>query len=297
MMEPCSGIKEDLSGYLDEQLDATRKAEIVDHLADCGPCRQELDDLRALSRFLGQGMRAESTELPDLWAKLSERLPSTCELISEDLSAVLDGELPLASQEGVSQHLKGCEPCRQKFRQLNATNQLLAKGLELPDRIKVDLWPAVKAKLNEDCALIQSELSVFVDQEVATLRHRAITSHLLDCPACRSTFSQLSQVGEIVRNFYQPKLAEDFDLWPEIKAKLQVVPFAAKAKPKPRPFSHRLYLVGAAAVVVGVVGSLTFFLSTPNSSGIRPVSAEAYLLESAMMEPADSAETVVYENQ
>jgi len=49
--------------------------------------------------------------------------------------------------------------------------------------------------------------------------------------------------------------------------------------------------------VVGIVGSLAFFLNVKPDAGVRPVSAEAYLLESALMEPPDSAEAVVYENQ
>jgi len=297
MLASCSGYKDDLSSLLDDQLEEARKADVSAHLTDCQSCRQDFEGLRSLSKFLGGALKSESMPVPDIWSALSGKLPGVCEVMEEDLSAYLDGELGANAQEGVAQHLKDCEPCRDRFKALNATNQLLSKGLELPASVKVDLWASVKSRINEDCALIESELSAYVDQEVPTLRHRAITAHLLECPSCHGLFGQLSSVGDVIRASYVPDIPEDFDIWPEVKAKLQVVPFTVKAKPRPKLVSHKLYLVGAAAVVVGVLGSLAFFLFGPVQPNVRPVSAEAYLLESALTEPGESAEEVVYENQ
>ncbi|MBI4532619.1 MAG: zf-HC2 domain-containing protein, partial [Candidatus Melainabacteria bacterium] len=193
------------------------------------------------------------------------------------------------------QHLQQCPSCRQKFKGLNATNQLLSNGLALPADIKVDLWDSVKSRLNEDCALIQSELSAYIDQEVATLRHRSITTHLLDCPTCRCLFEQLAEVGDIIRSTYTPKLPANLNLWPGIKTKLEVVPFPGKDKTQKRLSAHRLHLVGAAAIVVVITGALALFVLGSRISGIQPVSAETYLLESALMEPAENVEAVVYE--
>ncbi len=298
MVISCPSVREDLSGFLDRQLTEARHSQVEAHLAACLECSRELDTLKSLSRFLTRATQ-ENFPVPDIWAGLSKRLPTVCEVIQEDLSAYLDGELPAAAQEGVNQHLKECSPCKEQFGRLNNTNQLISKGLKLPEEVKIDLWPAVKSRLNEDCALIQSELSAFIDQEVATLRHRTITSHLMDCPMCRTRFEELSQVGDCIRTFYQPVMPENLDLWPGIKKQMQVVPFAAKApKAQPRILNHRLYLVGAAAVMLGLCGSLVFLFTVPtNTTGIQPVSAEAYLLDSALKEPADSAEAVVYENQ
>lgn len=296
MISSCAAFRDDLSSFLDDHADETRKSAISVHLADCAGCRQEYESLKSLNSMLSSALRPETTPAPDIWPALSARLPGVCEVIQEDFSAYLDGELAAAAQEGVNQHLKGCVPCKEQFGRINATNQFLSEGLTLPPSVKVDLWAAVKSRLNEDCALIQTELSAYVDQEVPTLRHRSITAHLIDCPNCHGLFNQLSEVGEVVRSSYQPVFPDNFDLWPEIKSKIQVVPFAPR-KTRSRVLSQRLYLVGAAAVVMGIVGSLAFFLNVKPDAGVRPVSAEAYLLESALMEPPDSAEAVVYENQ
>jgi anti-sigma factor RsiW len=297
MVISCDGCRDELSPFLDGQLDDNRHADISSHVAGCGDCKSELETMRSLSTFLSEGATIDARTMPDLWEAISSAMPSVCEVMQEDLSAYLDGELSPAAQEGVRSHIKDCEPCRTKFTRLNSTNQLLSKALVLPESIKVDLWPAVKSRLNEDCALMQSELSAYLDQEVVTLRHRAITSHLIDCPTCRTRFDELSAVGESIRNFYQPEIPEDLDLWPAIKAKMQVIPISSKqAKPKPKVVSHRLYLVGAAAVVFGLVGSLAFLFSAPsNTVNIKPVSAEAYLLDSALSEPTLSPETAVYD--
>lgn len=297
MSTACTAYSEDLSCYLDKQVDKDKQAEIATHLATCEQCRQEYERLQAMEAMFSKSI-AQMPEV-DLWSGISQKMPSVCEVMREDLSAYLDGELPAAAQEGINQHLKDCEDCKQRFKLLNSTNQMLAKGLELPEEIKVDLWPAVKSRLNEDCALIQGELSAFIDLEVPAARHRSITSHLIDCPSCKSRYEELSSVGDVVRQHYQPTLPEDFDLWPEIKLKMQVVPFVAKSAKKTH-FSggHRLYLLGAAAVVVGLLGSLVFLLVGPGGeSRVTPVSAEAYLLDSALNEPTDSAESVIYGNQ
>jgi len=208
----CNELRDDLSCYLDNELDSKRKVEIADHLLECETCRKEYEGLKSVSSLFARGPRDESLPVPDLWAAISKKLPSTCMVIQEDLSAYLDGELPLPAQEGVNEHLKVCADCRDQFKKLNVTNQLISKALELPANLTVDLWAAVKSRLNEDCAVIRKELSVFVDQEVATLRHRGITSHLLECPTCQLEFNELSQVGDLVRTHYQPKFAENFDL-------------------------------------------------------------------------------------
>src|SRR5215471_1100300 len=221
MISSCSAFKEDFSSFLDDCLDEARKADVCTHLADCPACRKEYESLKSLNGMLAAALRPESAPAVDIWSSLSAKLPSVCQVIQEDLSAYLDGELAAPAQEGVNQHLKECQACREKFSGMHATNQLLSQGLALPSSVQVDLWAAVKSRLNEDCALIQTELSAYVDQEVPTLRHRSITAHLIDCPNCHGLFNQLSEVGEIVRSSYQPVIPDNFDLWPEIKAKIQ----------------------------------------------------------------------------
>ncbi len=179
---------------------------------------------------------------------------------------------------------------------MNDANQMLTKGLELPASFKIDLWPAVKAQLNEDCALIRSELSAYADQEVVNLRHRNITTHLADCSDCRDHFSTVSRIGDILRDSYKPEMADNFDLWPAIRDQMQIVPFAPKAgaaapNNKPRVQKPR-WMVGAmAAVIIGLVGVAVTF--TPQAQG-ETISSESYLIDSALAEPSEGAEAAVY---
>jgi predicted anti-sigma-YlaC factor YlaD len=300
MAESCLKVKSELSALLDAEVSGSLKSDLEEHLLGCQECATEYESLATLKTYIGKGFDEAHFETPDIWAKLAERLPSVCDVIQEDLSAYLDGELTAPAQEGVNIHLKECETCLDSFKALNATNRLLVKGLELPAGQVVDLWSGVNARLNADCALIDNELSAYLDQEVVTLRHRAITKHLTDCQNCRDEFSHLSMVGDMIRESYKPDIPNDFNLWPGIKSKLAVVQFTPKSQPQvaAKTGINRRYYVGAAvaASFAMVFGLGAVWLNSPDQpSSIRPVSAEAYLINSSLLEPADKAEAVVYE--
>lgn len=300
MSETCLRYRADFSAYLDDELEKNIRTEVQAHLEACGECSKEYDTLKSLNQFLSNGLGSETLAVPDLWERMKDSLPSVCEVMTEDLSAYLDGELPVPAQEGVNKHLKECESCLKQFKDLNATNRLISKGLELPVDIKIDIWPAVKARLNEDCALIHTELSPYVDQEVATLRHRAITAHLVDCQGCRTEFNSMSAVGEVIRESYKPAIPADFDLWPAIKRELQVVPFTPKQKettitPQTKP-PRKVLMAAVAAAVVGLVGLTAVIMGSPNGGSAPTISAEAYLIENALAEPSGNVEVVMYEH-
>lgn len=294
----CTDLREELSAFVDGQVDATVNAAISVHLQSCQSCSQQMEVIKSLSRFLAQGASLEN--VPDIWERMKGDVPSVCSVIEEDLSAYLDGELSASAQEGVNKHLKECGNCLTNFRSLNVTNTFISRELELPHDVKVDIWPLIRARLNEDCALIQSELSAYADQEVVTLRHRTITSHLAECLNCRNSFNRLSLAADVIRESYKPVIPDDFDLWPDIRRKLQVVPFASKTtarKDRTRSWSRRAYLSATAAVVVGITGLVTFFVSPLKRNNVEPISSETYLIESALNEPIQLADAVVFEEQ
>ncbi len=298
-IDECTRYEAEMSAIQDGQVEASLKVEFEEHVSKCTDCAEQLKSMKSLGTMLSSAFNPEKIEVPDIWAMMQDKLPSVCEVMREDLSAYLDGELTAAAQEGVKDHLRDCESCMADFKQLNATNGLLAKGLELPESVTVDIWTAVKARLNEDCALISTELSSFVDQQVPQARHTAITAHLFECTNCRTQFDSMTKVGELIREAYQPDFPDNFDLWPSIKSKLQVVQFIPKvqqqAQPKHKPLSRRIYLIGAAAAIVGIIGSVAVWLTMPLDSGLTPVSSEAYLIESSMPGAAQpAAEEVVY---
>ncbi|MBS2006488.1 MAG: zf-HC2 domain-containing protein [Cyanobacteria bacterium SZAS TMP-1] len=301
MSESCQNVRSELSALLDSQISGSLKTEIEEHLIGCHDCSEEYEALNGLKGYIDKAFDEDNFKAPDIWASLAEKLPSVCDVIQEDLSAYLDGELSAPAQEGVNLHLKECAECLDSFKALNATNRLLAKGFELPSDKVVDLWSGVNARLNADCALIDNELSAYLDQEVVTLRHRAITKHLTDCQNCRDEFSHLSMVGDIIRESYKPEIPADLNLWPGIKSKLAVVQFTPKTQPAQvaaKTGIHRRYYIGAAvaASFAMIFGLGALWLNSPEqSTTVRPVSAEAYLINSSLLDPADKAEAVLYE--
>ncbi|MBX9668786.1 MAG: zf-HC2 domain-containing protein [Candidatus Obscuribacterales bacterium] len=295
MVRACTDYQEELSALLDNELDESTNTDVTNHLTECSDCASRFETIKSLSSLLIKEC-TNIIEIPDLWDKLKDDLPSLCSVIDEDLSAYLDGELPSAAQEGVKHHLDDCKPCLEKFKQLNATNQALSKGLSLPDGIEIDIWSAIKNKLDTDCDGVRDDLSAYADQEVDSTRHRFITSHLIECVPCRQSYEKVTAVGDLLKEHYKPQIPENLNLWPGIKVKMQVVPFTprqSKSKKKVRP--RFAVMVGAAAAVVGLLGSLALWLSLPDDFQFPTVSPEQYLIESSFQEPTDSAEAVVYE--
>ena len=294
-MPACSDFKEELSAYIDGELEAVRSTQVAEHLGTCTDCETFHTGLRQTVSLVAQGKLASYAKCPDIWAGMQGKLPTVCQTIEEDFSAYLDGELIIPAKEGVNEHLAACPPCHENFQNLSQVNGLLSRGLEMPEAVQINLWESIKNRLDEDCQLIRDELSSFYDREVTPQRHRTITSHFLECADCRDSLSQITQTGELLRANYQPDFPEEFDLWPEIKSKMAVIPFAPKENRRKDFAFKRMYGV-AAALVAGVLVTISFFVNTHSASTISPVTAESYLIESALGEPASVAEAMVYEN-
>lgn len=292
MTMSCAAFQDEVSAYLDGELEDSSMPEVDEHLGQCQPCRDLRDNYKRVTALVVSS--SEKIEIPDIWSAMQSKLPSVCELVEEDFSAYLDGELIASAKDGVSEHLQACTPCHDKFQALSKVNGLLSQAMELPAGLELDIWSGIANRLEEDCVLIKEELSSFFDREVTPPRHRAITSHLLDFNDCRDQMSAITSTGEMLRSHYQPDFPEDFDLWPQIKAKMQVVPFAPKEKRRKAVAARRLYAV-AAVVVGGVLAAIGFFVNVHSASTLQPVTAEAYLIDSALGEPAEVPEAMVYE--
>jgi anti-sigma factor RsiW len=300
MVLSCTDFKEDLSSFVDGELDQHRQSALSSHLSDCEPCKQNHEEFKKVTLLMQSATAKIQETAPDLWSALNSRMPSVCECVQEDLSAYLDGELIAPAKEGVTQHLEACGDCHAKFQELSSVTRLLSTGLLLPESFNVDIWSGIKTRLNEDCALIRTELSAFIDREVATLRHREITAHLTECGECKTEFLALSETGDALRGSYQPEIPDDFDLWPAIQGQLNVVQFERRSDKAPPAGGRnvvpmRRLAAVAAAVVAGIAATMFYFTTqhAPDPS-VEPITAEAYLIDQSMGEPASVAEAVVY---
>ena len=94
-MTDCSEIRNSLSEYLDDALDAKAKALADEHLRTCSACREELDSLKALVKGVGS---LESVKAPaDFLDQLHKRMerPSKISKIREWLFYPLRVKIPL----------------------------------------------------------------------------------------------------------------------------------------------------------------------------------------------------------
>ncbi|MBZ0184941.1 MAG: zf-HC2 domain-containing protein, partial [Candidatus Obscuribacterales bacterium] len=123
MARTCAEFQDDLSALLDNELKDADKVGLETHLTECKDCASRFETLKALSGFMREQVDVD-IKMPDLWDSIKEDMASVCEVMQDDLSAYLDGELPPAAQEGVKQHLADCQNCLDKFKLLNRTNQL-----------------------------------------------------------------------------------------------------------------------------------------------------------------------------
>lgn len=291
MSMECAHHQASFAALLDKQLNMPEQGALEEHLCNCHDCATLFAEHKVLGQKLSHYFLQAGSELPDLWSGLEAKLPPACELIVAELSAFLDGELTRAAQEGVRVHLKDCQQCLAQFRVLNTTNRLIPRALELPAKTKIDLWPQLRAQLNENCTLIASELSAFIDQEMPMQRHRDITVHILECPSCSDTVRSFSGVGELITSGYQPLVPENLNLLPAVTRELKVVPFTAKDKPKEKAGRIPLIAVCAASgfLMLAMLCVLAFAYSA------RPlISAEDYLVRTSFGRPLGNAEEIVY---
>jgi predicted anti-sigma-YlaC factor YlaD len=288
----CARHQSNFSSLLDEEIEFNQKFDLQRHIAECQDCSTLLLKWREFQAFFSRELHASLHSIPDLWSDLATKLPTVCELQQEEFSAYLDDELPASAQDGIRNHLHDCAPCRKQFAGLTRTNELVSGVVKEALDVDVDLWGAVKTQLNANCALINAELSPFVDQEVPNLHHRNIAQHLMECATCDVSFRKLFFIGELMRQNYAPVLSDNFDLLPGIKSKMRVL---GTAKEEPRTWPKRPAIVISLAVVAAVtlIGLVAVWCLLSMKEPTPPLSSEAYLIKYSLTEPAKNIEAAV----
>ncbi|NLC57343.1 MAG: hypothetical protein GX774_10935 [Armatimonadetes bacterium] len=121
----CAASLEELSAYVDGELDGTRAAAIEQHLRGCDACRAQAASLRQFS-----GLLSETASLVDpsvrLRAGLARRLAMTeerprftCSRMQVAMSEMLDGELAGEDAHLLKEHLDRCPACASEYASLD----------------------------------------------------------------------------------------------------------------------------------------------------------------------------------
>jgi anti-sigma factor RsiW len=293
MKSDCSHYKDSFSALIDKRLDLPDVSAVEEHLLDCADCTQHLAQLKLLCQTLSHSFSSApgSAADSDIWSDVAGKLPNPCELVQADLSNFLDGELVSAAQEGVRGHLKECNNCLKQFRELNTTNRLIVEGLGLPPKTKVDLWPAVKTQLNDNCNVIENDLSAFIDQQMPTERHRNVTAHILECPRCGDTVRGFSRLGDLIEQQYGPGQTNGPDLIAGVRNKLRVVPFTPKEQVKP---ARRFPVFLVVSLLVGLFAIALLSMAVILHVHPHEISSEDVLINTAFAKTPQSPEAAVY---
>lgn len=118
----CDNIKEDLSAYIDNELDEKESGEIRKHLAECKDCNKEFNELSATVALLGKMKRYTA---PAFIAKAIEKEIASiggimkCQDVRNNLSAYIDHELIESEYVAIQNHLNQCNSCQKEYNELN----------------------------------------------------------------------------------------------------------------------------------------------------------------------------------
>jgi len=72
----CKSCSEELTAYLDGELERTRFREVEGHLEGCLPCLEQLESLRQSGRLV-EGNLSELEPRPEMWNKLVSRISAS----------------------------------------------------------------------------------------------------------------------------------------------------------------------------------------------------------------------------
>lgn len=126
----CDEVLNEMSCYLDGEVDLKLHYLIEDHLNNCSACKSEFDMLEKLSNSIKLSFEIDNDI--DLCSKIIPKFDNIelCREISEKLSEYLDKELPREDAVKVSEHLLACKYCRRDYDNLKEISLIVKNYLK-----------------------------------------------------------------------------------------------------------------------------------------------------------------------
>jgi anti-sigma factor RsiW len=144
----CPYGREDLSAYIDAEVDESTHSGIREHLRVCPKCRREVAWLRALAGMVAGLPRAEP-EAPIAWGAEGSAAPTLrCPVVLPEASAFIDGELPPEGAHAVVAHLAACDPCHRAYKDLERISGMMVttEPASVPAGLEARIAAAVAAE-------------------------------------------------------------------------------------------------------------------------------------------------------
>src|SRR5271170_4743333 len=115
-------------------------------------------------------------------------MDTSCTHYRTELSAFLDGQLDVKDQSDVQGHLNSCENCSDELETLKKLTKFLNDQMH-PDNVAMpEIWNGIQAQMPVICAVMEEDLSAYLDGELPPAAQEGVNKHLKECAACLESF-------------------------------------------------------------------------------------------------------------
>lgn len=143
----CNSIQQDLSAFIDNELQIPGSEGVKSHLKTCTDCLKHFNDLRTLESILLNGLKLKPNLDLNIYQGIKERLIADCKLMKQDFSSFLDQALTVTRHYEITQHLMTCTSCPVEINDLIAVSSMLKEQYKPPKELIIDLLPKIQSKL------------------------------------------------------------------------------------------------------------------------------------------------------
>ena len=113
-------------------------------------------------------------------------MDTSCTNYRTELSAFLDGQLDVKDQSDVQGHLNSCENCSDELETLKKLTKFLNDQMH-PDNVAMpEIWNGIQAQMPVICAVMEEDLSAYLDGELPPAQAAQVAAHLSACWVCRA---------------------------------------------------------------------------------------------------------------
>lgn len=193
----CTVIEEDVSAYVDDELDLAKTLSIQEHLEGCPACQKLISGFKKLSHLINSYVVSAGKDYsPDVLARLQPQKAS-CEKDFDLISAYIDNELSPKDKKEFAQHLLSCSSCRAKYDKMLEMRAYIKTAL-VENLEKPSFWPSVQYDLSKSKTNV-----TFIWSAVASILVVALTlfSMSLIFPVNTTNYAARINYADYNRNF------------------------------------------------------------------------------------------------
>lgn len=145
----CGELEDQLSAYIDNELDNQMQKTIDQHVSNCKICSVKLSQIKTFSQIINSSQN--SLIIPQI-KKIDFDLLNECKGMDTLISSYIDGEVTNENKIKIEKHLAKCKACYRDYTQLNELTKELKSYFIKTSNHKFDMY-----KKNKDCIAFRKE--------------------------------------------------------------------------------------------------------------------------------------------